>query len=345
MLLCISSISFLGFFYPNFKKELQWIVFVLLVCIAGFRVHVGIDYDSYVDWYVNKTRDYDFEFGFLGLMKLSRELHLTYLAFFFFFSLSTISFVFLGIQKFTENTLIALLFFFLIPEMYLGSFNLIRQSFSIGISFYAFYFLIHKKYVVFALMMLLGISVHFTAVVPLLVFILVYKYIDLIQSKHIVIMLLGSLLLSQLNAIEILDFLFKDTRYSYYFDSPRAHVSLFKTIILNSVAFFVLFHFDSMKEKYPYQKYFMVLYFCSVVFMNLFNTFANIERITYYFKIFEIIVIADLLYLGSKNRSLLLVSCFFMYYSAAFIHTLNKDLSFKSSSKLIPYKTFILDKK
>jgi hypothetical protein len=34
------------------------------IVIAGFRSHVGADYDSYVVWYIDKTCDCDFELGF-----------------------------------------------------------------------------------------------------------------------------------------------------------------------------------------------------------------------------------------------------------------------------------------
>lgn len=343
LVFCVSCLLSIGYFFPHKEKVVQMIVVVILVCIAGFRYHVGIDYDNYIVWFDDKKRDLDFEFGYLAIMKFFRTLHLSYHFFFFFFSFATVLLVYLGIKKYTNNTIVAFLFYFLIPELYLGSFNLIRQSFSVGISFYAFYFLINKKYFVFAFLMFLGISIHYSAILPLLVFILVYKLASQINSKHIALMLLGSLVLSQLNFIQIFEFLFKNTRYIYYFDSPRVNVSLFKTLVLNGVALFVLFHFEKMKNKYPIQKYIMVLYFCSVIFMNLFNTFANIERLTYFFKIFEIIVIADLIYLGAKERKQWLLSCFYIYYLSAFIHTLNKDIQIKSTSKLIPYQTFILN--
>lgn len=340
---CITSLLGIGYLYPNKNTFLQWFVFGILVGIAGFRHHVGIDYDSYVTWYVNKIRDNDFEFGFLAIMNVFRKLNLSYHYFFFFFSLCTLFFVFLGIKKYTNNVNLAFLFFFLIPELYLCSFNLIRQSFSVCISFYAFYFLIHKKYFIFALMMFLGVTVHVSTILPLLVFLLVYKYADRIHSRHIALMLIVSLVLSDLNFLQIFEFLFKNTRYSYYYESPRANVSIFKTVVLNSIAFFVVFHFEKMKEKYAYQKYLMVLYFCSVIFMNLFNSFANIERFTYFFKIFEIIVVADLIYLVVKERKLLLLSFFYIYYVSAFIHTLNTDFEIKSTSKLIPYQTFVFE--
>lgn len=341
---CVTALLGIGYLYVNKNTLLQWLVFGIMVCVAGFRHHVGIDYDSYVSWYINKTRDNDFELGFLAMMNVFRELNLSYHSFFFFFSLSTLFFVFLGIKKYTNNVNLAFLFFFLIPELYLGSFNLIRQSFSVCISFYAFYFLINKKYLVFALMMFLGISIHNSTIVILLVFLLAYKYADQINSRHIALMLIVSLVLSYLNFIQIFEFLFKNTRYSYYYESPRANVSIFKTVVLNSIAFFVLFHFEKMKEKYHYQKYVMLLYFCSVIFMNLFNTFANIERLTYFFKIFEIVVVADLIYSVSKERKLWLLSCFYVYYLSSFVHTLNTDFEIMSTSKLIPYQTFIAKK-
>jgi hypothetical protein len=335
----------MGFVYPNKNKFMQWLVFGIMVCVAGFRHHVGIDYDWYLDWYVNKSRDDKLEYGFLTLMMLFRGLNFSYHTFFFFLSFSTILLAFLGVKNYTKNSSVAFLFFFLIPELYLCSFNLMRQSFSVCVSFYAFYFLIHKKYFIFGLLMFLALSVHNSAILPLFVFLIVYQFSDRINAKHIALLLIVSLALSYLNVIEIFGFIFKNTHYSYYFESPRARVSLFKTIVLNSVAFFVLFYFEKMKERYAYQKYVMVLFFCTVIFMNLFNTFANVERLTYFFKIFEIIVVADLIFVVAKERRILLFSCFFVYYLSLFVHTLNTDFEIKSSSKLIPYQTFILEKR
>lgn len=342
---CITFLLGVGCVCQNKSNLVQWLVFGILFCVAGFRHHVGIDYDSYVHWYITKSRDNNLEFGFVALMNLFRGLNSSYHIFFVIFSFFTILLAFLGIKNYTKNSTIALLFFFLIPELYLCSFNLIRQSFAVCVSFYAFYFLLQKKYFVFAFLMFLGISIHNSAILPLLVFILVFKYADRIKSKYIVIALIGSLVLSYLNIIEISEFLFRTTRYSYYFDSPRVSVSICKTVVLNSIAFFVLFYYDELKEKYDYQKYILLLYFCTVIFMNLFNSFANIERLTYFFKIFEIVVIADLICSLSKERKLWLLSFFYIYYFSSFVHTLNTDFEIKSSSNLIPFQTFIFEQR
>ena len=341
---CVTFLLGIGFKFPNTNKFLLWFVYIILICVAGFRHHVGIDYDWYLDWYVNKSRDNDLEFGFVTFMNLFRALNSSYQLFFLLFSIATISFAFFGIKNYTKNTNIAFLFFFLIPELYLASFNLIRQSFSVCISFYAFYFLINKKYFLFSILMLLGLSIHNSTILALLIFLIVYKYADKITAKHIGFLLIFSLVLSYFDFMQIFEFVVQKTRYSYYYESPRIRVSIAKTLVLNSIAFFVLFYFNKMKEKYPYQKYILILYFCSVLFMNLFNTFANVERLTYFFKIFEIIVVADLIFLMVKENRVWLFSCFFVYYLSSFAHTLNRDLEIKSSSKLIPYQTFLLIK-
>jgi hypothetical protein len=46
------------------NKYIQPLTLALVIVIAGFRSHVGADYDSYVVWYIDKTRDCDFELGF-----------------------------------------------------------------------------------------------------------------------------------------------------------------------------------------------------------------------------------------------------------------------------------------
>lgn len=340
----VTSLLGLGYLYPNKNKLFQWVVFIIIIGVAGFRDHIGVDFDSYVEWYIHKTRDDKLEFGFVAIMNIFRFFNLSYHFIFFFFSFLTCLFLFLGIKKYTANQNFAFLVFLILPEMYLNSFCLIRQSFSVAICFYAFYYLMNKKYLIYLLLMIVGVSIHYSAVLPFLLFLIVFKYADKINVWYIAIMLIASFLLSKLSFIQIFDFLFENTRYSYYFSQHRVPVNIYKIIVLNIVAFFVLFHFEKMKNRYPYQKYIILLYFFSVIFMNLFSALADMARIAYYFRIFEIIVIADLIFLGAKERRVWLFIGFYIYYFSAFIYTLKGDLEMERKSKLTPYKTYILDR-
>lgn len=340
--LCVSFLLGLGHLYPHKNNLLQWVVFVLMVCVLGLREYVGVDFAYYVNWYVNGTRDDKMEFGYVFIMNIFRFLNLNYHFLFFFFSFFTCLFLFLGIKKYTVNQNFAFIIFLLLPVLYLVSFSSIRQSFSVSMCFYAFYYLIHKKYVIYVLLMLAGIAIHNTAIIPFLVFPLVLKFADRVNLPIIVVLLFVSFLISKLHFIQNFYFLFENTRYSYYFSPARVPVNMYKLIVLNLVALFGLFHFEKMIDAYPNQKYIMLLYFFSVLFINLFSTLDEMTRIAYYFRIFEIIVISDLIFLYAKRKKTLLLMAFYLYYFSAYLYTLNGDLKIENSSKLIPYKTFVL---
>jgi len=156
----------LGYLYPDKNKLLQWFVFVIVVAVAGLREYVGYDYASYVDWYINGKRDDNIEFGYLQIMNMFRYLNLSYHFLFFFFSFTSCLFLFLGIKKYTENQNFAFLIFLLLPELFLTSFSSIRQSFSVSVCFYAFYYLMNRKHTIYLLLMLLAVSVHYSAFMP-----------------------------------------------------------------------------------------------------------------------------------------------------------------------------------
>ena len=218
---------------------------------------------------------------------------------------------------------------FAFPGLYLNSFSVIRQYFSLAISFYAFYFLINKKYVTYLLLMFIGVSMHNTCFIPFFVFLGVYQWGNKIKAIHIALALIVSLVFSQIHFLESVGVFFEKTRYSYYFSTHRNPTNQLKLIVLNAVAFFVLFHFEKMKEKYPLQQYLMPLYFCSVIITNLFAIYIDLTRIAYYFKIFEIIVIADLIFLGTKEKSLKYLTFFYVYYLSIFMYALWTDLNDK----------------
>jgi hypothetical protein len=341
LVVCVSILLLLGNYFPSRNNLCQIFSFIIIVFVVGLRDYVGADFDDYVDWYLLKTRDNDFEIGYLAVMNIFRWLHFGYHSLFFFISFLTYLFLFLGIRKFTKNQNLAFFIFLLIPGMFLLSFNTLRQSLAISICFYSFYFLINEKFYIYFILMLLGLSFHNTVILPFILFYLIFKYADRIKAYHVVIMLVGSLLLSKLEFVQIFGSLFKDTRYTYYFTTMRAPVPILKLVILNGVALFVLFHFKKMKSDYPYQKYLMILYFFSVIITNFFSLYGELTRFGYYFKIFEIIVIADLIFLESKKRKIWMLVGFSIYYLSIFVYTLKTDIEKDYKCKIIPYKSVL----
>lgn len=334
---CISGLLALEHFLPSKKHLFLWAVFFLAVFFAGFRDYVGADYSYYVNWYGTKSRDARLEFGFVAIMDVFRYFNLSYHYLFFFFSFLTCFFVFLGIRNYTDNVKLALLFFLLIPGLYINSFSIIRQYFSLAISFYAFYFLVNRKYLIYLILMFLGVAIHNTCYIVFIVFFLVYRWGHLVKPLHIVLAMGVSLIFSQLHYLEYFARYFEKTRYLYYFSIHKEPTSNLKLLVLNSVGVFVLFQFERLKNKYSYQQYLILFYFCSIVITNFFAQYIDLTRIAYYFKIFEIIVIADLIYLQAKEYRYKYFAFFFVYYLSIYIYALYTDLNDKV--QFVDYKS------
>jgi hypothetical protein len=118
-------------------------------------------------------------------------------------------------------------------------------------------------------------------------------------------------------------------------------VSLLKLFALNGVCIFVLLHYDKMKETYFYQKYFLIFMVLSVVLL-IFCIPNSINTIFLFFKIFETIVIADLIYLGSKQS--FFNFSFYVYYFAAFMYSLKVDQDGIKEGRFTPYNNILVGK-
>lgn len=340
-LLIAGSLLLMGYLLPEKNKIFQIVTFLLVVGVVGFRDFVGADFGDYVIWYNSKARDEDFAFGYLALMNVFRTLNLSYTALFFFIAFFTYLFLFLGVKKYTQNQNLAIFIFLLIPSMFLLSLNTMRQSFVVSICFYAFYYLINKKYLQYLLLLFLGVSLHITVIIPFVLFFLVYRFADKIKVSHILILLIGSLLFSQLGLVHYFSSFFKDSRYIAYFTTMKIPVNPLKLIILNGMAIFMLFYFEEMKRKYSNQKYLMALFFLSVIITNFFSLYGDLTRIAFYFKIFEILVIADFIFIRTKEIRVWLFSGFMIYYVSIFVYTLKMDLDKDYKYKMIPYKNIL----
>ena len=331
---------FVGLAYLNPSKDrvCQFSLMFLAVVISGFRNHLSGDFGSYIGWYNNKSRDNDIEYGFLILMNWFREFNLSYHFFFFFFSFWTVFFVFFGIRKYTTHSSLAFLFFLLIPALFLNSWSIIRQAFAMSIAFYAFYYLINKKYLIYFLLMSIGISIHYSAIIPFFLFIFVYKFADKIRIIHIVILLLLSFILSQFYWVGFFLQFFDKTHYSYYFSNAQQQVNPYKVIVLNGLGLFLLFYFEKMKKAYPIQKYFMILCFFSIITTNIFAKANDLNRFSYYFTIFEVVVFADLVFLEFKKKRLMLFMGTYLYAVSLFLYTIKADYNLNNqNTKYIPY--------
>jgi hypothetical protein len=87
LVIVVICLFFIAYKYPTTEKAISLVLLGIMILIGGFRDRIGWDYSSYINWYLEGTRDAGFEFGFLGIMKVFRYLNLDYHFLFFFFYL------------------------------------------------------------------------------------------------------------------------------------------------------------------------------------------------------------------------------------------------------------------
>ncbi|WP_281310641.1 EpsG family protein [Flavobacterium flavigenum] len=327
--------------YPNAEKTISLILLTILVLIGGFRDRIGCDYDNYVDWYIRGSRDDNFEFGFLGIMKVFRYLNLDYHFLFFFFSFFNYILVYLGIKKYTDKINLPLVLFVFIPVLFIFSLNGIRQSLSVAISFFAMSYLLNKKYISFILLMSIGISIHYSCLLPFVVFFLVFKFGSFIKTRELYLLIVVSFLIGQIGVIYWLSLFFKNSHYLFYVsDKFTVPVPLAKLIVMNLMGLIVISFYEKHGFQYDQQKNLLLVYISSIFFLNLFSESIDLTRLYIYFRIFEIILVAEIIRSSIENRKLWLIGFICCFYILPFFRAIKID-SEGVNSTLIPYRNYL----
>lgn len=344
LLVVIFSLFFVSYRYPNIEKTISLLLLTALILISGFRDRIGWDYNSYVNWYLTGSRDSEFEFGFLAIMKIFRYLNLDYRCLFFFFSFFTYLFAYLAIRKYTKKSTLPLVLCFLVPVFFLYSFTYIRQYLSITIAFYAFSFLLDKKYFHYIFWMILGTSFHYSCAIPFLIFFLIYLYGDCIKYYHLYLLMLISFVFSRVGIIDWISLFLKDSHYFYYVSSKLAvKVPLLKLLAINMMGVLLIEYYERKGFKDSCHRYLLLTYVCSILFLNVFSESTELTRIYIYFRIFEIILVAEIIYYVLTKRKFFLLGFLFCFYVFAYFRALKLDTenSLKEEYKFIPYKSIL----
>lgn len=344
--LLVATLSCLFLFscrYPSTEKSISFILLGIMVLIGGFRDRIGWDYDGYVNWYTNGTRDDGLEFGFLVIMKVFRYFNLSYYFLFFFISFLTYFFTYLGIRKYTKNYCLPLVISVLVPIIFIGSFSMIRQSLSIAIAFYAFNHLLERKYISYISLMMAGMSIHYSCLIPFVVFFILYKWGEFVRVRHLYILMGLTFVIGQIGIIHWLSFFLKDSHYHYYVSSQYSSpVSLFKVVAKNLIFLFVIYYYDMNRLQYSNQKYLLQLYVCSILFLNLFSESTNLTRVSFYFIIFEIIVVSEIMHDAILKRRFYLLGMICCFYLFLYFRAIQIDYKTAPENlRLVPYKTLL----
>lgn len=337
-------------YYRYKNRNVILLLYSFVIFFAGFRVNVGVDYGYYYVWFFNKTRDENIEIGFLFLMNFFRKyLFNNFYLFIFFITLVTYTVFFFIIRKFSNCILVSLLFFLLYPPLFLSSLTFVRQF--LAVACYGLFFYFYSKYkkrnseiILSAIVGVISVSFHYSALLALLLLIFISffikKYVRAYQ--YFLVIWLISLFFCFGFLYNILEFINFSLRYPQYdeYIKTKNPISFFNIIYINIFAFYILLH----KKKFHSRINFYLIFFVVIeaIITNFFSFNRDVIRMLYYFRIFEIILLTNIVVrLTNRKKIVILITIIFTFafYRAIVI----SEIENKDRTTLLPYKNLFLN--
>ena len=316
--------------------------FILLLIIEGFRSStVGEDTTVYCDWFESLYKDASFtdlpnlkqqqdvEYGFSALNIVIRYIWPNTRFFLFITSFIILILHFIYIKECSKNVVLSVLLFVCL-NYFFTSMTTIRQYIAMGFVFVSLARLNQKKYIRFAVLSVLGVLFHTTA----LIFVFVVVFVRLFKFKKmfwLLVLIMATSILFLSDIVKIVIDLFP--KYSLYFQDFSFGLSLAKIDTLKIVLdIFLICIFRREKNKDNLFLSNMLLF--HIYFAILSFIIPHGFRMAYYFDYILVIALPKVLTKRGRDYSIqfniLIIVCvlFYLYYL------------FVNAAKIAPYSFF-----
>lgn len=339
--LVIFIISYIGsIFYKKNKKIGNFIIilsFLVMLIIFGFRYKVGTDYETYLTYY--NTIKFS-SWSNLFLLKWEKGALVFFKLVSMLFNKPYIIFIIISfLQLYPIYKMNKLYEFKYLPysllcflTLYMPFFmNGMRQGIAMSFSLYSFSLLMHKNYKKSFFVILIGILFHKTALL-LLPFIILYIFIK--NKNYSKCSFILSIFLSIIILFFLKDFFIENdiSTYSSYLDDINVSKISIKPILWYIPSIIIIFLFG--KKDIIFRNYNGL--FLSGVLFNIIGTSAHyLNRISYYFTFFEIILIPYLICNIKDEKSKKIVKLIYIIYLIIyFIY----QFYISGKNEIFPYK-------
>lgn len=339
--LCLCFLSYCEFKGKTFKYLSLEVLFCLITLVTVLRYGQGTDYFAYMDVFDKTpalTSTYniyeifnlnnDFEFGFIFLISIFKTLKLNFTVFCGVMGIITMMLFYKFIK---ENSKLPITSFSIFYVFYYLVYVLsgIRQGLAIaifvgiGIDLYK-----RKKYKEFILLILLTATIHVSVLITLAIFV-----VDRLGSsyKFYAVLAVLTILIIYFNFdVAIINMMpdFLSEKLSMYLEDGKA--SLLAFVNRFTILLLVLFYSHGEKEDKNLVLFKNIYIFSFVLYLLTMKSMTISTRINLYFKIFEIIlipnVVAILLETSKKFKAVQLYGISMLIVSVLLLKTLNAFL-------------------
>lgn len=308
----------------NNYRYVNYLFIIIVSIFIGARDGVGADYYNYELLYSSiKSSSYNvnFEPGYFFLAKISPN----FLILNFLVSLISVSLIYSSCRKLGVNNFL-FWFFFLISDLFLAHFNIVRQVLAFSIILYAVSFLVEGKNIKYCILSILAICFHYSAG---FVFVIVYFFWFFKKHSFFIfiffILLLFVWLVGAKEYFNDLLTLFLPEKYDSYIGmveskNTSSGTRFYAELIIASTLF--LFN---LKERVI--SFLLITYIFGLILTIFAMDFQMLFRFSYYFVFYKVAVLPGI-YVRSCfdfNSTLLITFTLALFYLLAFFVMLSSN--------------------
>ena len=334
----------------SFGNTFMYLALVVIIFFAGFRFEIGYDFITYRGIYLYESELNRFEplFGLLVRFTQYVNFGLDMQMMFLFYSMLITLILYKALRILTPHYRLGILFYLLIPSLYLNSFSVIRQGIAIAVILYGFQYITnnrpdYKKYIFFAFIAFLF---HTGSLFVSLIYLIGSSFFQRLYSWVFYgFMILLSFILSFAHIGKQALYLMPG-HFSLY-AALENDVSPLKLLVINGFFLFFMVQKD-MFIKSRLEKYLFNSVFIGLMIFNIFSSFVFVSRLAQYFLLAEIVLVPIYLYsIKSNFNRKIMLGMFLVYYIFNFNYALYRDINFpgKREHFLIPYENYFFEEK
>ncbi|ETI67567.1 EpsG family protein [Neobacillus vireti] len=312
---------------PN--KLLIFISVASLVFISGLRTNIG---DTYFYMHSYKITDFSLEslelkgdFGFNVLQALLQKISHDPQILIFTTALLTNLLIVLVLYKYSRMIELSL-FVYIASGMYTVSMNGIRQTLAAAIVFAATKFIFNGNWKGFLLIVLLGSTIHQTALIFIPVYFIVRR--EAWTKTTFILLGVGVIIAAGFNQFsQILFEVLNDTQYGHYSNFSEGGANVLRIAVTCAPLIIAFFGKEKLREFWPKSDYIVNLALLGTVFMLISSQNWIFARFNIYFGLYNLILISWIVILFShKDRKTiyyLLLGCYVIYFYYEQVLSLN----------------------
>lgn len=297
------------FLVKNYNR-FHGVLFFVMIFFLGQRWMTGEDFPGYLLYYLIDFKGVDF--GFFLLQDFFKFNNFSFSLFVLFLYILTLGLTYKFIGKFEYSALIFVLFS--ITELSFIQLSQLKQSLAIPLFLFSFYYFYHKKIFLGLLFIILSSSVHVASL-----FLIPFLFIRVpLKNKQLKFILFAICLMPLINITSFIppSLFFK---FGHYLNSDyNQSLSFFHYIKFYGVVTLFYFLYNSNKQELLINNKIMLSGF--IIYLALYSLsfqFAPFMRLSYFFRIFEVITLVNL----AKNSNYRYIFGYVVipFYSVAFL--------------------------